>query len=142
MRSNRRPRLRAMLLALATIMQAVAPGCATIFRGTSQPVRVATHPTGGSVLYQGMPCRDGQLVSVNKRFETPQFLIPGDHPPFPVDMAYDPDPWLIGDAALCLLFVIPGLVAFGVDFATGSWRNLHDLQTVAVPDPPEQTATR
>ena len=32
-------------------------------------------------------------------------------------------PWLIGDALLLLAGVVPGVIAFVVDFATGAWRH-------------------
>lgn len=32
-------------------------------------------------------------------------------------------PWLLGDAGLLLLGVIPGVIAFIVDFGTGAWRH-------------------
>ncbi len=38
-------------------------------------------------------------------------------------------------AALLLVGVVPGVVALGVDFATGSWRYLEEEQTVKVPGP-------
>jgi hypothetical protein len=32
-------------------------------------------------------------------------------------------PWLIGDALLLLPGIIPGVIAFAVDFGTGAWRH-------------------
>lgn len=32
-------------------------------------------------------------------------------------------PWLLGDAGLLLLGVVPGVIAFIVDFGTGAWRH-------------------
>lgn len=43
-------------------------------------------------------------------------------------------PWLIGDAVLLVPFILPGVVAFIVDFGTGAWR--HD----EFPQPPEEEA--
>src|SRR5262249_14182030 len=100
---------------------------------TAQTVRVSTYPGSGQVFYQGMKLRDGDTVSVGKRFETPCFYLDADRPYARVDMSYDPSAWLIGDGALLFVFVIPGLVAFGVDFGTGAWRQLHDVQIVVVP---------
>ena len=37
-------------------------------------------------------------------------------------------PWLWGDAGLLLLGIVPGVLAFGVDFGTGAWRHLDDDQ--------------
>ena len=41
-------------------------------------------------------------------------------------------PWLVGDAALLLLGIIPGVVAFVVDFSTGAWE--HDRDAVTTSD--------
>ena len=35
----------------------------------------------------------------------------------------DTCPWLIGDALLLLPGVVPGVIAFAVDFGTGAWRH-------------------
>ncbi len=40
-------------------------------------------------------------------------------------------PWLIGDAALLILGVIPGVVAFVVDFSTGAWEHDRDAVTTS-----------
>jgi len=32
-------------------------------------------------------------------------------------------PWLLGDAGLLLLGIVPGVIAFIVDFGTGAWRH-------------------
>ena len=32
-------------------------------------------------------------------------------------------PWLIGDALLLLPGIVPGVIAFAVDFGTGAWRH-------------------
>jgi hypothetical protein len=32
-------------------------------------------------------------------------------------------PWLIGDALLLIPGIVPGVIAFVVDFATGEWRH-------------------
>ena len=32
-------------------------------------------------------------------------------------------PWLVGDAVLLLPGVVPGVIAFAVDFGTGAWRH-------------------
>ncbi len=105
-------------------------GCCTIFNGTSQTVRVITHPEGKTVEYKGMNINDGDVFTVQKEFQTPEFNVGADGRPVMVSMDYGPDPWLIGDAALLLFFIIPGLVALGVDFGTGAWRNLEDPQHV------------
>ncbi len=49
--------------------------------------------------------------------------------------AGDTCPWLLGDALLLIPGIVPGVIAFAVDFGTGAWR--HD----AYSDYPE-TASR
>jgi len=105
-------------------------GCAAIFRGTSQTVRVITTPEGKSVYYQGMKINDGDMITVQKHFDHPQFNVGQPDRPIMASMNYDPDPWLIGDCVLLFFFIIPGVVALGVDFGTGAWRNLDDPQQV------------
>ncbi len=39
-------------------------------------------------------------------------------------------PWLIGDALLLIPFLIPGVIAFCVDFGTGAWK--HDAYVAEV----------
>jgi hypothetical protein len=119
------------LLALAV---ATTPsGCAAMFEGQPDLVRVSTSPPGGVVLYEGVKVRDGETISVSKRFETPCFYLDADHPYARIDMTYQPSAWLIGDGLLLFVFIIPGVVAFAVDFGTGAWRRLHDVQIVVIP---------
>ena len=49
------PRLLAVLLALTALplAQLLYPGCATLFSGTTQPVRVKSKPTGAQVFLNG-----------------------------------------------------------------------------------------
>ena len=43
-------------------------------------------------------------------------------------------PWLIGDALLLLPGLVPGLIAFAVDFGTGAWRHDEFPETTSPPD--------
>lgn len=113
-------------------------GCSAVLRGTTQSVTVNTSPPGSSVTFEGREVADGERVLVQKQLEPPRFHVND----VPVDMRYEPDPLLLGDAGLLIVFVVPGLVAFGVDLATGAWRRLHEVQHVTVPDPPASTAAR
>lgn len=129
---------KSIRLAAATLLianMAWTTGCATLMNGTRQTVTVKTTPTIGAVRFQGDTVLDGHMVTVHKGFYTPQFTVPGNPTSHDVNMQYDPSPWLLGDAALLLAGVWPGVVAFTVDFATGSWRNLDEEQTVNVPGP-------
>ncbi len=108
-------------------------GCATIIRGRGQTVNIITNPADRTVYYQGRPVSHGQNLIVSKQFESPKFNVGTDQGPIEVQMTYDMDPWLIADAALLFVFIIPGVIALGVDAATGAWRNLHSPQIVYVP---------
>jgi len=114
-------------------MLAASVGCATLFSGREQTVTVRTRPAGGSVLYQGQRIEDGRAVTLRKEQKTPRFDVGAPDRPHYVDVTYQADLWLIGDAALLLLGVIPGLIAFGVDAATGAWRNIDAEQEIALP---------
>ncbi len=126
--------LRGVSASLAGAVLLMSSGCATMFRGTSQNVQVVTDPAGRDVQFRGQQVGHGDLVFVNKDYKTPTFDIGNDYSTVPVQLSYDPDPWLLGDAALLIPFVVPGVIAFGVDFATGAWRKLHPQQIVHVPE--------
>lgn len=102
--------------------------CATIFSGTSQTVHINTIPEGHTVYFDNVAVEDGQVVNVRKRMKTPEVNIGTPERPYFVEMDYSPDPWLIGDGLLIIVGVIPGLIAFGVDFGTGAWRKLEQQQ--------------
>jgi hypothetical protein len=129
-RSGRVVRLLTIPLIAATI--GLAPGCAAMFSGRTQRVRVVTHPEGQTVQYKGATISDGEVIVVTKRAGEPMFVLTGEGPPLQVPLNYDPDAWLIGDAVL--LFVPPGLIfgliGFGVDVLTGAWRDFEDPQHV------------
>jgi hypothetical protein len=109
-------------------------GCATMFSGTTQTVTVVTQPPGKSVYYNGVEIKDGERVTIQKRFQTPQFNIGGSRRPILVDMTYNPDPLIIGDGVLLIFWLVPGLIAGGVDAGTGAWRQLDDQQIVYISD--------
>jgi len=43
-------------------------------------------------------------------------------------------PWLLGDAGLLLLGIIPGVIAFAVDFGNGEWQHSHETDVRTVSD--------
>ena len=110
-------------------------GCATIAHGTYQSVRVKTQPSMGTVRYEGDDVYDGHRITVSKGFYAPYFSMSDGRTSTQVEMKYHLDPFLLGDAALLLVGVVPGVVALAVDFATGSWRYLEEEQTVEVSGP-------
>jgi hypothetical protein len=127
------PLTRLLILGLALAPTNLLSGCATIVHGRTQTVRVTTDPPGRIVRYEGARVIDGESLTVRKQFKTPQFTLgPGEDAPT-VEMGYSPSVWILGDAALALFFIIPGLIAGGVDAATGAWRYLDDPQVVTFP---------
>ncbi len=115
-------------------------GCATILRGTHQTVTLVTNPAGETVLFQGRTVKDGESFNVDKHVEEPTVYLNDSGRPIEVQLKYDPDVLLVADGALLFVFVIPGLVALGVDFATGAWRDLHSQQLVYVPTDTDKEA--
>ncbi len=128
----RRP--RAILLAILCGPLAFSSGCASIFDGTHESVRVQTRPGGHVVYYLGEPVSDGEKIRVSKKFGSSEFRIGSAESAETVRLGYSPAPWLLGDAGLLLFGVVPGLVALGIDAATGAWRNLDDEQVVYAPE--------
>ncbi|MFH0794538.1 MAG: hypothetical protein V2A74_10965, partial [bacterium] len=75
----------------------MSSGCAAMFRGSTQTVRIVTQPEGKTIRYEGLKLKDGDSVAVKKHFDVPRFDVGTDRRPHPVDMDYDPDLWLVGD---------------------------------------------
>ena len=119
----------ALLLSASLLFSST--GCATLLRGTSQTIMVRTNPPGGNVEYQGRKLTDGEMLHVQKRLEPARVYVDS----VPRDLHYGPDPLLIGDAVLLFFFVVPGLIALGIDFGTGAWRDFHDTQYFYVREP-------
>lgn len=117
---------------LALGLTLLLSGCATLMTEKSQTVRVNTVPAGRSIYYQGTRVADGEYVSVRRDYRTPTFgLEPGEKPQT-VDMDYSVEPWVIGDAGLAVFFIIPGVIAGGLDIATGAWRKLESTQVIDI----------
>ena len=130
--------LIARLLLLAMIP--LATGCATMFRGTTETVRVHTMPAGASIYHEQTRVADNETVTVRKRFTPPRFVSGQPGQRRETSLSFTPDPWLIGDAALLIPFIIPGVIAFGIDVGTGAWRDLDDEQRVHLPRVQESTS--
>lgn len=110
-----------------------ASGCATIVRGKQQTVTIVTKPAGQTVEFQGMTLKDGDTFTLQKHMDPAQFLVDKDGSHMLVDAQYEMDPLVIADAALLIFFIVPGLVALGIDFGTGSWRDYTTPQVIYVP---------
>lgn len=126
--------IRGVCLILIVGMLNLSIGCAAIFRGTSQTVTIRTIPEGKTVMFQGVRIKDGGTIHVSKRFDAPEFNVGAEGRPYFVEMHYSPDPWLIADCVGLIFYIVPGLIALGVDFGTGAWRHLENPQIVYVPD--------
>ena len=58
----------ALLLIPSLALVLGASGCATILRGTSQTVTFVTTPEGETAYFRGRPLKDGDFLTVPKRF--------------------------------------------------------------------------
>ncbi len=105
-------------------------GCATLMTEKTQTVRLTTDPPGRIVFYQDRQIRDGEYVKVHREFRAPAFEIREGERTARAAMAYTAEPWIIGDAGLLLFFIVPGVVAGGLDVGTGAWRKLSDPQVI------------
>ena len=124
--------LRVLTPVVLSISLIFTSGCASMFRGTQETVMIRTVPGGEQVVINGATRQDGDFITIHKQLEAPYVYMEEDGRTILIPMTYDLDPWLIGDAGLLIFYVIPGLIALGVDFATGGWRNLHDVQVIHV----------
>jgi len=124
--------LRAFTFLLIATFGFYSTGCSTFLGRQSQTIRIVTTPPGKNVYYEGRTISDGERFTIRKGFQTPKFNVGTPRRPVMQVMQYDPDPGLIGDAAWLLFFFVPGVIAFGVDGATGSWRELHHPQHVYI----------
>lgn len=107
-------------------------GCALIVSQRKQTVRVNTTPPGRTVTIDGTAVKDGQSFTIKKDFKAAEANIGSANRPTNVELKYNPDVWLVGDAALLLFFVLPGLIALGVDFGSGAWRAYQDPQILVL----------
>ncbi len=123
---------RGVAVLLACSVALMQTGCAALFGDKTQVVTVRTVPEGRTVYYHGIAVNDGDTITVRKKFKEPEVNIGSKDRPHFVELDYEPDLWLIGDGVLLLFFVVPGLVALGVDFGTGSWRDLDEHQVLYV----------
>lgn len=117
------------MLSLGTFFQG---GCAAIFDGTSDRVVIETIPAGRSFTYKGVSYNSGDSVTIHKEFKEP-YILYGKNKNLKAEIPSDVNAWLIGDCALLLFFFIPGLIALGVDFGTGAWREYNLDAPIVIP---------
>jgi len=107
---------------MALVLTAISSGCCTIFSGRTQPINMNSEPQGAKVSVNNMnlgttPC----LVYMERNTQYPMLKFEKEgYKAKDVQMQRNLNAWLIGDACLCLIFIIPGVVALAVDFVDGS----------------------
>ena len=107
-------------------------GCATVISGRSESVKIKTVPSGGVVYYEGTQYRDGDTLTIKKKFKPPRINVGTPDQPVMTDLSFDPSVWLAADACFILLGVLPGAAAIAVDVFDGAWRNFDEEQVVQV----------
>ena len=112
-------------------------GCATIMSegGGDRPVTISTNPPGATIFvkhgasdWQQQPGVTPTEIRLDPTEDSDYQLrleLEGYEPIFAY-VGTEVDPWLIGSIALIVVFVIPGVVATAVDFATGAWKKLDE----------------
>jgi hypothetical protein len=111
-------------------------GCASIIRGKHQEIRLDLRPADAVATYKGRKVQAGDRVTIIKGPETPSIHFDAEPHALKHNLEFDLDPWLIGDAALLLAGILPGVI----DIGNGAWRNLRQQQTIYLPVAPGATA--
>jgi hypothetical protein len=124
-------RIIALSLLSFTLFSQVA--CVAMFSGTVDTVVIKTMPAGKQFKYVGAVYKSGDQLSISKDIDG-AFIMVGENYSTKIEVPYEPDPWIVGDCLLLIIFLIPGLIALGVDAASGSWRAYEKPITIAVPD--------
>ena len=121
---------------LIAVLSLGGGGCATIMSegGGDRPLHVSSEPAGATVYlkrggadWQRQPGLTPTTLYLDPSSSSANYQLKLELDGYEPALGYvnsDVDPWLFGSMALVLLFVIPGLVATGVDFATGAWKKL------------------
>ena len=118
---------------LVALMAVGGLGCATLVSGDSgrRSLHVTSEPSGAAVAIQ----QDGTWSETGKVTPTTLRLDAGDgdvsirvslsgYQSASTLVQSEIDPWFFGSIGLVVLFVIPGVVATGVDLASGAWKKL------------------
>lgn len=120
---------------LSTLLAIGTAGCATIMSdgGDERPLTVTSDPKGATVyVRQGAADWQQQGTTPATVYLDPTsggggHVVKVELDGYEAATAYigtEIDPWFFGSIGLVVLFVIPGLVATGVDLATGAWKKL------------------
>ncbi len=125
---------RLIFIALLSVLVPYFTGCAAIVNGSSQQVRIHTRPEGKTFYYDRVKYNDRDHITVHKEYMVSKVNVGTEQRPLDVQLQYNPDAWLIGDCAFLLIGLIPGVVALGIDFGTGTWRDYEEIQHITVPN--------
>lgn len=109
-------------------------GCALLVNKQKQQIQINTNPPGRTIYIKGSPVKDGQSFTISKQFEAAEANVGTASRPTNVELKFDPDPWIIGDIALFIPFIIPGIIGLAVDIGGGTWRKYRDPQILMVPE--------
>ena len=114
----------ACILSLIAIV-AAAPGCATLVSGSQRSINVNSEPAGAEVLLNGMPVgRTPAVVNLTSNGASNlEVRLPGYQSQYvPMQRVFNNA--TLGNLCLLPLGLLPGLVGFAVDAATGSMYSL------------------
>lgn len=138
LRSSVRAFLTGMLTAVLLAGSGSLVGCATIMSdgGEERPLLVTSTPEGATVYVKrgmadwkqqpGVTPTTIMLNPVEGGGEYDLRLELEGYEPVHGHIGSDIDPWLFGSMALVIVFVIPGIVATGIDLATDAWKKLDE----------------
>ncbi len=119
---------------LCGLMTIGTTGCATIMSdgGGDRPVHITTEPSGASIFvkrgmqdWKQMPGETPTTIYLDPAKGSGQYQLKLEldgYEPITSYIDSEIDPWVIGSVALIVVFVIPGVIATAVDFATGAWK--------------------
>ena len=109
-----------------SILIVLSTGCAAIFGSSQKPFDFTSEPPGADVYING-----------ERMGTTPLTLELSNNDPMTVNFKKEgyaeitcmlqPKTgagWVVGDALLLIFYIVPGLVAFAVDGATGAWSQI------------------
>ncbi len=144
--------LTGLLAGLILVGSGGLVGCATVVSdgGGERPLMVTSEPAGAAVYtkrgmedwrkHPGVTPTTIHLDPAKGNGDYQLKLELGGYEPLLAHISSDVDPWLFGSMALTLVFVVPGLVATGVDFATGAWKKL-DHESMHLHFPADRSAS-
>lgn len=111
------------LLALCALFPLLT-GCCTIFSGLNQRISVQSDPEGARVFLNEVQVATTPGVAEVERREAYRHPVlrfeKEGYESANVPLRRNPNLWLIGDALLCIPFLIPGLVGGTIDFVSGA----------------------